>query len=78
MNTTKAFNLEMFKNGVATQTKLGNPARFATISVRGELIVAVKTRGSLEETVKYNLNGKKYNGIDTMYDLEMVKPYAVL
>ena len=26
---------------------------------------------------KYNLNGKKYNGTDTMYDLEMVENYTV-
>jgi len=75
---TKKFNLEMFKNGAKAQTKLGNPARFLSISVRGELIVAVLPRWSAEEAVKYQLDGKKYKGTDTMYDLEMVEPYEIV
>lgn len=74
---TTAFNLERFKNGSLAQTKLGNPARFITIDVRGNMIVSVKPRGAMEESVKYNTNGKKYNGTDTMYDLQMVEAYEV-
>jgi hypothetical protein len=74
---TKEFNLEMFKNGAKAKTKLGNPARFITVANNGKLIVAVIPRWKAEESVQYNLNGKKYNGTDTMYDLEMVEPYKV-
>ena len=77
MKTTKEFNLEMFKNGAKAQTKLGNPVRFITISNNGKLIVAVQPRWRMEEPAKYNLDGKKYTGTDTMYDLEMVEPYKV-
>jgi len=69
---TNNFNLEQFKNGSKAQTKLGNPARYLGISVRGELMVGVTPRWGMEEPVKYNLDGKKYKGTDTMYDLEMV------
>jgi len=72
---TKEFNLEMFKNGAKAQTKLGNPARFITVANNGKLIVAVTPRWKSEESVQYNLNGKKYNGTDTWYDLEMVEAY---
>ena len=74
---TKTFNLEMFKNGAKAQTKLGNPVRFITIANNGKLIVAVFPRYGLEESAKYNLDGKKYTGTNTMYDLEMVEPYKV-
>ena len=69
---TNTFNLEQFKNGAKAQTKHGNPARFLGISARGELMVAVKPRWYAEEVVKYNLDGKKYKGTNTMYDLEMI------
>jgi hypothetical protein len=78
MKTTKQFNLEMFKKGVKAQTKLGNPAKFITIDARGKLVVAVLPRFGVEESVKYTLDGKKYNGTETMYDLEMVEPYKVI
>ena len=51
MATTTKFNLEMFKNGVKAQTKLGNPVKFITISARGELIVAVRPRYGMDEMV---------------------------
>ena len=75
---TKTFNLEMFKNGAKAQTKLGNPVRFITITNNGKLLVAVFPRYGMEESAKYNLDGKKYTSTDTMYDLEMVKPYKVV
>lgn len=72
---TKEFNLEMFKNGAKAQTKLGNPVKFITVANNGKLIVSVMPRYSVAESAQYNLNGKKYNGTDTLYDLEMVEAY---
>lgn len=31
----------------------------------------------MEEVAQYNLDGRKYTGTDTMYDLEMVEPYKI-
>ena len=69
---TNTFNLEMFKNGAKVQTKLGNPVRFITIANNGKIIVAIKPRWRMVEVAQYNLDGRKYAGTDTMYDLEMV------
>lgn len=69
---TNTFNLEQFKNGAKAQTKLGNPVRFITIANNGKMIVGITPRWGLEESAQYNLDGKKYKGTDTMYDLEMV------
>ena len=69
---TNTFNLEKFKNGAKVQTKLGNPVRFITIANNGKIIVAIKPRWRMEEVAQYNLDGRKYAGTDTMYDLEMV------
>ena len=89
--TTKDFNLEMVKNGKAIQTKLGNPVKFICITNDGKLLVKVNHRSRvggfsnkyvapmLEGTVeKYLLNGKKYNGTTTEFDLEMVDAYIVM
>jgi len=87
---TKKFNLEMFRCGANAQTKLGNPVKFISITNDGKLFVSVKYRnrvvGSGVKTVapmlgstteKYNLDGTKYKGASTMYDLEMVKSYPI-
>ena len=74
---TNTFNLEKFKNGAKAQTKLGNPVRFITIANNGKIIVAIKPRWRMEEVAQYNLDGRKYAGTDTMYDLEMVEPYKI-
>ena len=76
--TTKQFNLEQFKAGEKVQTKLGNPVKFITVSDRNELIVSVQPRYGLAEQCKYTIDGKKYAGTETAFDLEMVKPYMVL
>ena len=89
MKKTNAFNFEMFKNGKAAQTKLGNPVKFICLT-GNKMMIAVYHRsrilGSFEKVLapafegsheKYHLNGKKYNGTDTMYDLEMVESYTV-
>jgi len=86
---TNTFNFEMFKNGAKAQTKLGNPVKFICL-VGDKMLVTVNHRsrvfGNFEKVVapafggsneKYNLNGKKYSGTDTMYDLEMVESYNV-
>ena len=72
MTANNTFNLEQFKNGAKVQTKLGNPVRFMTIANNGKLIVCIKPRWRMEEPAQYNLDGRKYAGTDTMYDLEMV------
>ena len=69
---TNTFNLETFKNGAKVQTKLGNPVRFIAIANNGKLIVCIKPRWRMEEVAQYNLDGRKYTGTDTMYELEMV------
>lgn len=89
MKTTKEFNFEMFKNGAPAQTKLGNPVKFVTMT-NGKMLICVYHRynvvGNFEKHVapcldgrheKYNINGKKYNGTDTVWDLEMTTPYVV-
>jgi len=86
---TNKFNFEMFKNGKAAQTKLGNPVKFVCLT-GDKMLITVYHRsrvfGNFEKVVapalggsneKYNLNGKKYIGTDTMYDLEMVESYNV-
>lgn len=75
MKMTNKFNLEMFKNGAKAQTKLGNPARFISVGNNGKLMVAVTPRFGLEEAVPYNMDGKKYKGTETAYDLVMVIEY---
>ena len=66
----------MFVAGEKAQTKLGNPVRFVAMDNNtGKMVVNVLPRFTASETVKYNLDGKKYTGTDTMYDLEMVKSY---
>ena len=74
MATTTKFNLEMFKNGMKVQTKLGNPVKFITVSARGELIISVRPRYGMDEIVKYTIDGHKIGCGSTMYDLEMVNP----
>ena len=77
------FNLKEFMNGTPVMTKLGNPVKFVCIS-RDKMLVNVKHRskivGTYSKTVapvftssveKYNLDGKKYTGIDSEFDLVM-------
>lgn len=74
---TKNFNLEMFRNGAKAQTKLGNPVKFISITNDGKLFVSVKPRWKSPESAKYNLDGRKYTGANTVYDLEMVDEYEI-
>lgn len=77
------FNLKEFMNGKPAMTKLGNPVKFICIT-RDKILVNVKHRskivGTYSKTVapvftssveKYTLNGKKYDGTDTEFDLVM-------
>jgi len=91
MAKTNSFNLEMFKNGKAAQTKLGNPVKFICITNDGKLFVRVYHRNRIigfstkniapadnnGTTYKYNLNGTKYAGSHSEMDLEMVDSYEV-
>lgn len=88
-NLTKEFNFELFKSGKLAQTKLGNPVKFICIT-GDKMLINIKHRyniigGSTKilapslsgRNEKYNLNGKKYNGYNSEYDLEMVDFYEV-
>ena len=91
MKKTNAFNLEMFKNGVAAQTKLGNRVKFICMTNDNKLFIKVYHRNRIVgfsekhiapgdpegTTYKYNLNGTKYAGTPTLMDLEMVNPYTI-
>ena len=79
---TKKFDLNEFMKNRVAKTKLGNPVKFITITNDNKLLVSVNHRnrvvGSYSKTVvptfggeteKYNLNGKKYAGVDSEFDL---------
>lgn len=85
-STARYFNLNEFKNGKTATTMLGNPVKF--ICMTGDkILIKVYHRNRiigfsekaiapmLDGTVeKYNLDGRKYRGTDTMYDLNMEAP----
>jgi hypothetical protein len=85
--TNNYFNLNEFKNGKTATTKLGNPVKFICITADGKLLVNVNHRsriiGFSSKTVapvfegsieKYNLDGHKYRGTETEFDLVMEAP----
>lgn len=85
--TNNYFNLNEFKNGKTATTKLGNPVKFICVTNDGKLLanvyhrnrivgfsekaIARVTEGSVE---KYNLDGHKYRGTETEFDLVMEAP----
>jgi hypothetical protein len=84
--TPRYFNLNEFKNGKTATTMLGNPVKFICMTGDKILIkvyhrsrvggfsqkyVAPEFEGTVE---KYNLDGRKYRGTDTWYDLTMEAP----
>jgi hypothetical protein len=87
MKTNNYFNLNEFKAGKTATTKLGNPVKFICVTADGKLLVKVNHRsriigfsskavapvfeGSVE---KYNLDGRKYRGGETEFDLVMEAP----
>lgn len=84
------FNLNEFKSCKTATTKLGNPVKFITIT-GDKILVNVYHRSRIigfskkmvapmfEGTVeKYHLDGRKYRGIDTEFDLVMETPKKVL
>ena len=84
--TTKYFNLTEFMNGKKATNGLGNPVKFITLT-RDKMLVKVYHRYKVigfshKEVVpefegrveKFNLNGKKYAGTDTVWDIEMEAP----
>lgn len=84
--TPRYFNLDEFKNGKTATTMLGNPVKFIcmlddkiVIKVYHRTrVVGFSTKYIAKEidgtTEKYNLDGKKYRGTDTWYDLTMEAP----
>lgn len=86
MKTNNYFNLNEFKAGKTATTKLGNPVKFICIT-GDKILVKVSHRSRIigfstksiapmvEGTVeKYNLDGRKYRGTDTEFDLVMEAP----
>mgnify|MGYP003288511130 CR=1 FL=1 len=65
-----AFNFEEFKRTRKATTKLGAKAKFIC-ETRGQMLVEIQPLTGSSYTAKYNLNGKRYNGTDTVEDLVM-------
>ena len=85
--TNRYFNLNEFMNGKPATTKLGNPVKFICLTADGKLFVNVNYRSKIVgfstkavapvfegSTEKYNLDGRKYRGTDTEFDLMMEAP----
>ena len=85
--TNNYFNLNEFKAGKTATTKLGNPVKFICVTNDGKLLVKVNHRSrivgfstkavapAMEGSVeKYNLDGRKYRGTETEFDLVMEAP----
>lgn len=72
MATTSSFNFNEFKNGKMAINGLGQKVKFIS-ETRGQMMVAVTNKFGRVETIKMNLDGKKYTGVITAFDLvEMV------
>lgn len=68
----KNFNLQEFKNGKMAVNGLGQKVKFV-IETRGQMLVNVVNKFGNIESMKMNLDGKKYKGVETAFDLvEMV------
>lgn len=73
------FNLDEFKQGRVAYNKLGNPVKFKCLDNQhpGVMVVQVQPRIGSSKTGSYifarleklYINGKKYKGIDSYYDL---------
>lgn len=72
---TNSFNLSEFKNGVAAINGLGQEVKFVT-ETRGQMLVQIKLKFGRTESMKMNLDGKKYTGTNTLYDLVKMKKAA--
>ena len=70
-----SFNLAAFKNGNIAINGLGQEVKFV-IETRGQLMVNVMKKFGQIEQMKLNLDGKKYTGVDTAYDLVAMKEAA--
>ena len=67
---TTNFDFTAFKNGKTATTKAGSQVKFIC-ETRGQMMVSIKERYGQPYTAKYELNGKKYKGGDSPYDLTM-------
>ena len=70
-----SFNFTEFKNGKIAINGLGQEVKFLT-ETRGQMMVSVTGKFGKTETTKMNLDGKKYTGVDTAYDLVAMKEAA--
>lgn len=64
----KNFNLDLFKKNRTAETVLGRKVKYITTS-RDRLVVLVYGKYGEVSQEFYQLNGKKYNGTTTVYDL---------
>lgn len=64
------FDFQAFKNGKVATTKTGSKAKFVC-ETRGQMLVAITEKFGKQYTLKYNLDGKKYSGVENGMDLEM-------
>lgn len=65
------FNLESFKKGAKAINGLGQEVKFLT-ETRGKLFVVVKTKFGKQSYDKMEMDGRKYAGTETNYDIYMV------
>lgn len=70
-----SFNFNEFKNGKLAVNGLGHSVKFIC-ETRGQMLVKVIGRFGNIETTKMNLDGKKYTGVTTAYDLVAMKEVA--
>lgn len=70
-----SFNFTEFKNGKIAINGLGQEVKFVT-ETRGKMMVMVTGKFGRTENIKMNLDGKKYTGVDTAYDLVAMKEAA--
>ena len=70
-----SFNFTEFKNGKNAINGLGQEVRFV-METRGQMLVQVIGKFGRIESTKMNLDGKKYTGVTTAYDLVAMKEVA--
>ena len=69
----KTFNLEAFKNGEKAVTKSTKSVAKFICETRGKMLISIQEKYGFPYIAKYNLDGKKYTGTESPYDLEMIK-----
>lgn len=67
-----SFNYNSFRKGNIAINGLGQEVKFIAES-RGKMMVSVKHKFGRTETIKMNLDGTKYSGTKTSYDLILME-----